>query len=300
MATHSSASSSQQISPIVAAVDIGGTKLAAAVVDADGEIIVEGTCPTEGEGPDGLFEVLRGLVDSVISDSGMEPEVVGVGCGGPMERGGLTVSPLNIPQWRKFPLRARLGEEFGLPVFIDNDAKALALGERWLGAARSVDNFIALVVSTGIGGGIVLDGRLLDGASGNAGHLGHVIVDPLGRPCPCGARGCLEAQASGSAIRAVTGIDPRLAPKQVRHRCGVLVGRALATTASLLDLPLAVVAGSVALGYGEDFFQAAQAEADRCARLDFSRGLKVVPSANGSNGPILGAAAVARAALGSS
>lgn len=287
----------QPADPVVAAIDIGGTKMAAAVVAAEGVIVSEATCPTEGAGPDELFEHLCRLVASVIDGSRLSPEVVGVGCGGPMQAGGQTVTPLNIPQWQEFPLRSRLADEFGLPVFVDNDAKALALGERWLGAAKSVDNFIALVVSTGIGGGIVLDGRLLDGHGGNAGHLGHVIVDPLGRPCLCGARGCLEAQASGTAILAATGVEPKFAAPAVRHRCGVLVGRALATTAALLDLRLAVVAGSVALGFGDDFFSAAQGEADRCARLAFSRGLKVVPAGNGAKGPLLGAAAIARAAV---
>ena len=100
-----------------------------------------------------------------------------------MTAGGDQVSPLNIPQWRDFPLRGRLQRHVGLPTFIDNDAKALALGEGWVGAARGTSSYIAMVVSTGIGGGIVLDGRLLDGDSGNAGHVGHVIVEPEGRQC---------------------------------------------------------------------------------------------------------------------
>ncbi len=115
-----------------------------------------------------------------------------------MTAGGETVSPLNIPAWRDFPLRRRLAEATGLPTWVDNDAKALALGEGWVGAAAGVSDFIAMVVSTGVGGGIVLDGRLLDGADGNAGHIGHVIVEPDGHLCACGARGCLEAEASGS------------------------------------------------------------------------------------------------------
>src|SRR5207302_6980159 len=129
--------------------------------------------------------------------------VVRVGCGGPMTAGGELVSPLNIPAWRDFPLRDRLAALTALPVVVDNDAKALALGEGWKGAAAGVDDFIAMVVSTGVGGGIVLDGRLLDGESGNAGHIGHVIVEPDGRLCGCGAHGCLEAEASGLAIAAI-------------------------------------------------------------------------------------------------
>ena len=122
-----------------------------------------------------------------------------------MSPGGEAVSPLNIAGWRAFPLRSRLAGLTGLPTFVDNDAKALALGEGWVGAAVGSADYIALVVSTGIGGGIVLDGRLLNGRLGNAGHIGHVVVVPDGRACPCGSRGCLEAEASGTALAALTG-----------------------------------------------------------------------------------------------
>jgi len=202
------------------------------------------------------------------------------------------VSPLNIPAWRDFPLRARLLDFTSLPVAVDNDAKALALGEGWVGAAAGERNFIAMVVSTGVGGGIVLDGRLLDGAAGNAGHIGHVIVEPDGRVCGCGARGCVEAEASGTAIRAITGGAPKDASTDVRLRTGTLVGRAIASVANLLDLRLAVVAGSVALGYGEPFFRAAQQEIDKRARLSFSGGTVVRPGGLGADGPLIGAAAV--------
>jgi glucokinase len=147
-------------------------------------------------------------------------------------------------------------------------------------------------VSTGVGGGIVLDGRLLDGAQGNAGHIGHVIVEPDGRPCACGGRGCLEAEASGTAILAITGRAAADADADTIERTGRLVGRAVASVANLLDLRLAVVAGSVALGFGAPFFAAAQAEIDLLARLDFSRGTRIVPSTLGADAPIVGAAAV--------
>src|SRR5205814_9992896 len=139
---------------------------------------------------------------------------------------------LNIPGWRRFPLRKRLADATGLATFVDNDAKAPALGEGWRGAAADERNFIAMVVSTGVGGGIVLDGRLLDGAAGNAGHIGHVIVEPGGRQCSCGARGCLEAEASGTAIAAFTGRPPAEAGPDVVERCGRLVGRAVASVAN--------------------------------------------------------------------
>jgi glucokinase len=219
-----------------------------------------------------------------------------------MTVGGELVSPLNIPGWRDFPLKAALAELTGRPVAVDNDAKALALGEGWRGAARRASrgpsHYLAMVVSTGVGGGIVLDGRLLEGATGNAGHVGHVIVEPEGRECGCGARGCLEAEASGLAIEATTGAPPAAAAPEVRERAGRLVGRAVADVCSLLDLSLAVVAGSVALGYGEVFFAAAQRELSERCRLDFAKGAAIRPAGLGRDAPLVGAAAVARRSFG--
>ncbi len=286
----------------VLAVDIGGTKLAAGIVRADGTLVARGSAPTPATGTaDELWSALAALVDDVVGRVAGSTDAnicaTGVGCGGPMAPGGEHVSPLNIPAWRRFPLRAALAEHTRLPTFVDNDAKALALGEGWLGAARGRAHFIAMVVSTGVGGGIVLDGRLLDGADGNAGHIGHVIVVPDGRRCGCGARGCLEAEASGTAIAAITGGDPRDAGPDVVERTGTLVGRAVASVANLLDLDLAVVAGSVALGYGEPFFAAAQRELDASCRLDFSIGTRIVPAGLGDRGPLVGAARVAYTAF---
>ncbi len=287
------------------AVDIGGTKLAAGLVGPDGSLGERATVPTRAglDGPAGegsaaagelLWADLAGLVKQTLSSVGPADRVVvcGTGCGGPMSPGGEEVSPLNIPAWRSFPLRRRLAEMTGLPTYVDNDAKALALGEGWVGAASGCDDFIGMVVSTGVGGGIVLDGRLLNGRLGNAGHVGHVIVVPDGRVCRCGGRGCLEAEASGTAIEALTGEPARLAPPEVVEHAGTLVGRAIASVVNLLDLPLAVVSGSVALGYGPPFFRAVQSEMDRLCRLDFARGATVVPGGLGDRGPLIGAARV--------
>lgn len=286
----------------VLAVDVGGTKMAAGLVSPDGALRHARRAPTPAVADaEAVFAPLAALVDEVLALAAAEgdpPAACGVGSGGPMERGGATVSPLNIAGWRGFPLRARLAERTGLPTFVDNDAKALALGEGWIGAAAGERDFLAMVVSTGVGGGIVLDGRLLEGAQGNAGHIGHVIVEPGGRVCGCGARGCLEAEASGTAIAAITGRPAAEATPEVRERTGRLVGRTVASVANLLDLRLAVVAGSVALGFGDDFFGPAQDELDRCARLAFSAGARIRPAGLGADGPLVGAAAVARAGLG--
>jgi glucokinase len=278
----------------VLAVDIGGTKIAAGIVSDDGKLSQRHEIPTP-KTMDGaaLFGAVADMLDEIDRSA---VDAVGAGCGGPMEPAGVRVSPLNIPAWRGFPLRGELERHTGLPVFVDNDAKALALGEGWIGEAKGCDNYIGIVVSTGVGGGIVLDGGLLDGAGGNAGHIGHVIVEPDGHECSCGARGCLEAEASGTAIARITGRPPAEAGPEVVARTGTLVGRAVASVANLLDLHLAVVAGSVALGFGAPFFAAAQAEIDARCRIEFAQGTRICPAALGADGPLIGAAAVARRA----
>jgi len=267
----------------VLAVDIGGTKIAAGIVDEAGTIRSSATTPTPGDGTSDM--VLGALLDVVGEVRTGHEEACGVGCSGPMIPDGVEVSPLNIPAWNAFPLRDRLAEATGLPVAVDNDAKALALAEGWIGAAAGERSFLAMVVSTGVGGGIVLDGRLLDGARGNAGHVGHLVVEPTGNPCACGGRGCLEAEASGSGIRRWSG-------RPAEEATSEMVGRAIASVCNLLDLRLAVVAGSVALGFGEPFFAAAQRELYARARLDFSAGAAVRPAGLGASGPLVGAAAV--------
>jgi glucokinase len=280
------------MSDLCLAVDVGGTKIAAGLVDGDGAVVEERrrVTPAESGDPEEVFGVVAALVDE-LSKVG-RPSVIGVGCGGPMRSNGALVSPLNIPAWRDFPLAARLADLTGLEVHVDNDAKALALAEWWKGGARGASTFLAVIVGTGVGGGLVVDGRLLDGDSGNAGHLGHVIVEPDGHPCACGSRGCLEAEASGSGIARITGLPASQAGPDVVERAGTMLGRAVASVAALLDTHLALVAGSVGLGFGKPFFQAAQAEIDRRARIAFARGCLIRPAELAERGPLVGAAAV--------
>jgi glucokinase len=280
---------------VVLAVDVGGTKIEAGVVDGSGRVLADArvATPHTADG-DEVFDALWSAVDAVRTAGSEAPLICGVGCGGPMTLHGERVSPLNIPAWRDFPLRQRLADALRVPVVVDNDAKALALGEGWLGAARGGTDYLAMVVSTGIGAGIVLDGRLLEGRTGNAGHIGHVVVEPEGRACRCGGRGCLEAEASGLAIEARTGRPPSEASEAVRRTTGALVGRAVGSVANLLDLELALVAGSVALGFGEVFFDAAQEEIGRRCGLEFSRATRIVPAGLGAAGPMIGAAALGR------
>jgi len=138
----------------------------------------------------------------------------------------------------------------------------------------------------------VLNGELLEGATGNAGHVGHVVVEPNGRRCTCGGRGCLEAEASGPAIEAITGRPPTQPTYETMVRTGRLVGRVVASVSNLLDLKLTVVGGSVALGFGATFFTAAQKTLDELCGIEFTRGARIVPARLADEGPLVGAAAV--------
>lgn len=211
-----------------------------------------------------------------------------------MSPNGDFVSTLHIPEWREFPLRSSLEKLVQMPVYIDGDAKALVQGEVWCGAVAGQTDVVGMVVSTGVGGGIISGGKVLDGRSGNAGHIGHVIVVPDGRLCACGSRGCLEAHASGRSIEAITGKPAAQASQQVVQETGRLVARALVSVGATLDVRSAVIAGSVALGFGAPFFEAVQSELDRSAKIGFIDGFKVCPAGLGPLSPLVGAAAVAR------
>ncbi|MGR6914546.1 ROK family protein [[Actinomadura] parvosata] len=184
---------------MILAVDVGGTKMAAGLVAHDGTVTATRRVATpQGADAETLWQTLADLIAPLAPAA----EGVGVGCGGPLTWPEGTVSPLNIPGWRGFPLRARLAALLpGLPVRLHNDAVCLAVAEHWRGAGRGSTDMLGMVVSTGVGGGLILDGRLHHGRTGNAGHIGHVVVEPAGGPrCGCGGHGCLEAIARGPAL----------------------------------------------------------------------------------------------------
>ena len=207
------------------------------MVDREGGTSFVAESPTpEGHDAEALFGQVTALVDGVLRNEAGKPLALGVGSAGPMSNGSL-VSPLNIPAWRDFPLRRRLEDRFGLATFLELDTKALALAR----AGEAPPKGPQLPCHGGFVGnrrGLVLDGRLVEGRTGNAGHVGHVIIEPGGRPCSCGGRGCLEAEASGWAIALMTGSPPSEAGPEIIERTGRLVGQALASVANLCDLDL--------------------------------------------------------------
>ncbi|MGC5221401.1 ROK family protein [Micromonospora sp. DT81.3] len=192
-------------SPPVLALDIGGTKLAVGVVTPVGDIrgyIVEPTRKDEGHRK--VIRRLFALGQQAIRDAALGPvAAVGISSGGPLDpETGVVMAPLNLPDWIDVPLGDLARAEFGIPAVLVNDATAGMLAEHRYGAARGADIALYLTISTGVGGGAVVHGRLHRGSAGNGGEFGHVMVRPGGRRCTCGRLGCLEAYASGTSIAA--------------------------------------------------------------------------------------------------
>jgi glucokinase len=313
---------------VALALDVGGTKLAAAVVDDRGRVLGRSRVPTPagpatGGGPEALYETLLACAAAAMRGAGAMPgdlAGVGVGCGGPMRWPEGSVSPLNIPAWRDFPLRRRLAKEFGAdPVLVHNDAVAIAAGEHWKGAGVGTTNLLGLTVSTGVGGGLVLGGRLYHGTSGNGGHIGHMVVEPDGPECACGGYGCLEAVASGphtvaralaagwrpgapaspdgvapaspdgvALAAAAAGGDPVATASLARSARAV--GLAVASCANLLDLEVVAVGGGLSQS-GPAFWDPLLEAFRAHARMSFAAACRVVPAELAANAGLLGAAA---------
>ncbi|WP_213814052.1 ROK family protein [Glaciihabitans sp. dw_435] len=298
---------------VALAVDLGGTKAEAALVDSDGNVVA-GTRFRHPTGPASTSDDLAAAVLSVVADSlaslPSDAELVGVGIGsaGPIDVANALVSPLNLPVWRGFPLRDLVAAHVpAVPVTLRMDGLCIALAEHWVGAARGYNNVMGMIVSTGIGGGIILGGLTVAGPTGNAGHIGHIEVAGFDDPCPCGGRGCVEAIASGpktvSWARAQgwvgsTGEDlaasyaagDTIAAAAV-ERSGRAIGRAIASATSLVDLEIVAIGGGFSHVTPDLFDHIRTAIATR-VNFGFVTKVKVVPSGLSSDGPLIGAAAL--------
>ncbi|MFI1534867.1 ROK family protein [Streptomyces anandii] len=303
---------------LVAALDIGGTKIAGALVDGRGNILVRAQRATPAQ-EDG--DTVMRAVEEVLGDLAGSPlwgraTALGIGSAGPVDASAGTVSPVNVPGWRDYPLaeraRAAVG---GLPVELIGDGVAITAAEHWQGAARGHDNALCMVVSTGVGGGLVLDGRLHPGPTGNAGHIGHISVDLDGDPCPCGSRGCVERIASGPNIarralengwRPGPDGDASAAAVAAAARAGDPVALAsferaaralaagIAATATLVEIDIAVIGGGVGKA-GDVLLEPLRKALGDYATLSFVRRLTVAPAQMGTDAGLVGAAAAALA-----
>ncbi|UQX11548.1 ROK family protein [Candidatus Mycobacterium methanotrophicum] len=292
--------------------DIGGTKIAAGLVDETGALAHTVIRPTpKGAGAEEVWSwVQQIIVDAVRAASG-GIHGVGIGSAGPVDLATGTVSPINIGCWRGFALRERVAAVVpGVPVVLAGDGVCMALGEHWRGAGRGAGFLLGMVVSTGVGGGLVLDGVPYHGRTGNAGHVGHVIVELDGQLCSCGGHGCVETVAAGPRmtrwalangwagppgadalmLAEAAGAGDAVALRAFRRGAGALAAM-IASVAAVCDLDRVVLGGGVAKS-GRTLFDPLREALAGYAGLDFIRGVQVVPAALGGDAGLIGAAAL--------
>ena len=291
-------------------VDLGGTNLRVAAMTPEGEIIEKlSHATTYDHGPVGVVDDMVGIIKQIRADNGQR-ELVGVGIGVPgyidMESG-VIVGSANLPGFTGFPIRDAIQEHLGIPIILENDANAAALGEKWLGAGKDVDDLVLITLGTGIGGGIIHGGNILRGSRGMAGEIGHMTVFPDGNPCGCGNCGCLEKHASASAIAALAGMmgiatqrfsarevydlaaagNPRA--KQVFESVGRALGIAIANLVNLFNFPLYLLSGGPLPAW--DFFAPTMFAEIRKRSFTFDSGhTRIEKALLGSDAGLYGAA----------
>jgi glucokinase len=305
-------------------VDVGGTNLRVAAIDTSGEIFERINLSTEVRaGRDVVLEEMVSAVQVLRAKHASAARLIGIGFGVPglihMKEGKLRESP-NLPGWHDYPLRDTLEQRLGTRVILENDANAAALGEKWIGHGRGVDSLIMLTLGTGVGGGIVLDGRIWHGMLGMAGELGHITVDPNGPRCNCGNHGCLEALASATAIvrmakeaiagnhspalkalaattnREITSAlvyeaakDGDPAAQEIFRTVGWALGVALAGLVNAFNVPMYVLMGGVAAAW-DLFAPPMLAEVERRSFVYRAGGTRIVLSELGADAGLYGAA----------
>ena len=299
-------------SELTLALDIGGTKIAAGLVDPDGMLVHTARRPTPDDGDaEAVWAVVDALLTAEVAAAGGRVRGVGIGSAGPIDLPSGTVSPINVTSWHRFPVRDRVAAAVpGVPVRLGGDGLCMALGEHWRGAGRGAPFMLGMVISTGVGGGLVLDGAPYDGRTGNAGHVGHVVVERDGDTCTCGGRGCVETVAAGpwmakwardhgwsappeadaKELADAAAAGDTLAIKAFR-RGATAVAMMIASVGAVCDLDLVVIGGGVAKS-GPLLFDPLREAFASYARLDFLTGMRVVPAELGGDAGLVGAAAL--------
>lgn len=307
----------------IIAIDIGGTHLRAAVYEAgQPEALAHKRVETCAQEP-GAYERLRALVKSVWPE-GQSVVAIGAASPGPLDsHTGVILKTPNIPEWIEFPLVDRLKADFGVPAFLDNDGNAAALGEWSFGVARGHHDVLYITVSTGIGAGVIVNDRLMQGYHGLAAELGHVIIDPDGPPCNCGFAGHVESFASGPAIvryvveqlkqsqasslRVNDPIDPRIIADAARQgdalaiaayqRAGEYLGIAVASFLHAFDPSIVIFGGGVSLVGPLLFNPFRRSLEQRVFHPRYLEGLKIEMAALGDDAGLLGALALAQISM---
>jgi glucokinase len=313
---------------LVAGVDLGGTKILTLVLDADHSVVGRDQRATDDEAGD-PEAVMQRMADSVkAAADGRNLAAVGISAAGPVNlKLGTVTTPPNLKGWRDVPLQSRLGELIGQPCTLAHDADCGAVAEHRLGAGRGAANLIYVTLGTGVGGGLILEGKLYTGASGSAGEIGHMVVEPQGRECNCGRRGCLEAMVAGAYLgldaAAIVQAEPqgvlaRLAREQgaepdakllseaadagdaaavaAIRRAGEYLGAGLVNLVNVFNPEVIVLGGSL-LAFGERYFGPAREVLQRDAFEQPLKDARLTNAELGSDAPAIGAALLARDAI---
>jgi glucokinase len=298
-------------------VDIGGTKVAIGLVNKNGSLVKQEVLPTNLKiQPEEMTQRIMESIKRVLKDTHVSISDVGglgIGAPGPLNsKKGLIVNPPNMPDWQDVPIVSIMEKEFSIPVRLENDANAAALAERWIGAGKNTDNFIYMTISTGIGAGIFSGGRLLTGATGNTGEVGHMVVDPSYGYCTCGQKGCFEWVASGTAISRLGSELARedLTSEEVFHRyfrgdshfkelinnVYTNIGAGCATLINLFDPDKIIIGGGVSK-VGEPMFSAIRKYVKEKALSPYGKEVEIIPSDLKQNNGVIGAASLFRESL---
>ena len=298
-------------------IDIGGTNTRLGLVD--GGLLGAATFPTRpGDGPQAWVQRLAAEYEVL---GGPAPGGAGIACAGSLDRpGGRVIFANNLKSFNGFGLTGAVHEALGIPAVLENDANLYALGEARFGAGRGRMDMACITLGTGVGGGIVLNGRLLTGPMGMAGEIGHMLVESGGRLCTCGARGCLEAYASATGLRGLlaealeagrqTSLEPGAGVRRISdaagagdalaqelmNTAGTALGRAFVDLICVLGLDLIIIGGGVSPAWPL-MAGAARAEMARRLFVADSAGLEIIMAQLGEDAPVLGAAALAAEAL---
>jgi glucokinase len=299
----------------VIALDLGGTNLRIAAVTQQGEVLHLTREKTRADsGPDNLIKrMVAGIrrLEETLDGEGREVRGISIGAPGVIARErGVVMSSPNLPGWEKIPLLERLSSEFKQPMVLENDANAAAFGEFWSGAGNGRKTMVLLTLGTGVGGGIIVNGELLEGADGMAGEIGHLTVEREGAPCPCGNRGCLERYASATGIAArygeLAGSDGagtssedvyRLAiggdsyAQRALAEAGMYLGVAMAAIVNILNPECIIIGGGVLPAWAFIIPAAAQEMKSRAFQAPAER-VEIIPAALGDRAGIIGAAGI--------
>lgn len=313
---------------VIAGIDIGGTKIAVALENLNGEKVASRRLPTQTEiGARAIIENVFRAITEMLAENRVDLAAVGIGCPSPLDiEKGLVMSPSNLRDWDNFPIVKLFGERFNIPVVLDNDANTAALGEYVHGAGRGFKNIIYITVSTGIGGGIIINGEIFHGVGAGAGEIGHTIVQPDGIRCNCGSTGCLETICAGvhiarrarerlangepSIMREMTANISKITAKTVveamrrndkpaieiwDETCRYLaVG--IANSITLLAPEAVVIGGGIAAATGEILFEPLQRLVPQFVSMVPADRINILPAELGSESGVCGALVLAKKA----